>query len=128
MGPTYPRESDIVVNQELAGGWTILGPRASQFALVVSVRVLSFWIDNRPVGHVREQEIDAVVEFFRVFNRVNSDEPLLIAFALHIPSLNRVASSKRYKGPTVYPPATKVEVLVNYQHAGSEVFCPNSRR
>src|SRR5690606_17692145 len=89
------READVVLHQELAGRRTVLGPRAHHLGLVVAVRRRAFAIDDRPIRDVLEQELDAVVELLRVFNRRHRDETFRVAFALHVAELHRIAAAQR---------------------------------
>ncbi len=62
------REPDIVVHQELPRGRAVLGPSAHELPLVVSVRALASAVEDRPVGDVGEQELDAVVELLGILD------------------------------------------------------------
>ena len=121
------REPDVVVDHELPRGRAVLGPRAGELPLVVAVGALALGIDHRPVGDVREQQIDAVVELFRLLGGIDRDQPLLVLLALPVPLLDRVAAAERHEGPAVQHPAAEVEVLVDHQHAGPEIPRANGR-
>ena len=95
--------------------------------IVVPVRALGFGVDDRPVGDVREQEIDIVVEFLGILDRSYRDEALFVALGPHIPALNWVASAERHEGPAVQHSAAKIEILIDHQHSGPEIPRANGR-
>ena len=121
------REPDVVVHHELPRGRAVLGPRAGELPLVVAVGALALGIDHRPVGDVREQEVDAVIELLRPLGRIDRDQSLLVLLALHVPLLDRVAAAEGHEGPAVQHPAADVEVLIDHQHAGAEIPRANGR-
>ena len=95
--------------------------RASSRSLSVPVRALGLGVDHRPVGDVREQQVDAVVELFGRLDGIGGDQSLLVALALHVPALDGVAAAEGHEGPAVQHPAAEVVVLIDDQHAGPEV-------
>ena len=105
MRAADPREPNVVVDQELPSRRTVLGPSTRQLPLVVPVGALGFGIDYRPVGDIREEELDIIIDLLRVLNGSNRDEPLLVALALHISLLYRVATAERQPGRAMQHPA-----------------------
>ncbi len=116
MGAVDPREADIVRHQEFAGRRAILGPGPHQFAVVVAVGALRLAIDDRPVGHIGEQQVDAVIQFLGVLDRGDGDETLGIRFPGHVAQLDRVTAAQRQERARMQHTPAKVEVLVHDQH------------
>ena len=99
VGAADAREPHVVVDEKLprAGQFSAHARESSRF--VVAVRALGLAVDDRPVGEVGEQEIDAVVELFRRLGGVGGDEPLLVALALHVADLHGVAPRRGTRRP-----------------------------
>ena len=116
-----PRETDVVVHQELPGRRGVLGPRARDVPLVVAVRALGLGVEHRPVVEVREQDLDAVVELLRGLGRIDRDVAVAVALAPHVPALDRVAAAERDHRSAEQHPAAGVVVRIDHEHARPEV-------
>ena len=123
-----PGEADIVVHEELPRRRTVLGPGPDELALIVAVRVLGSEVEDRPVGDVGEEQLDVVVELLGILDGSDGDVTVLVALALHVSLLDRIAAAERDERPAVQHPAAEVEILVDDEHGRAEIARPNRRR
>src|SRR5687767_9528897 len=88
-------EAHVVVHEELTCRSAVLGPCAYHLALVVTVRRFAGTVHDRPIGDIREQEVDAVVELLGRLDGRARDETLFVALAFAVPKLQRIAAAER---------------------------------
>ena len=115
------RKPNVVVDQELPGRRTVLGPRARQLPLVVAVRALPLGVDNRPVGDIRKEKLDTVVELLRVLDGIHGDEPLPVTLSVYVPLLHGVTPTQRQPTRAVQHPASEIEVLIDHQNGCAQI-------
>ena len=125
VGAVDTREADVVVDQELSGAVAIVSPGAMQIAVIVAVGRLRRDVEDRPVGHVPEQEVSIFPKLVRLVQRRDLDEAFLVAFARDVSQLHRVAAAERDLRSAVQHLAANVEVLINNEHAQAGIPRPD---
>ena len=65
MGAVDPRKSDVILQLELPGQRSVVGPGTMELAIVVSVPGHAAGVHDRPVGHVLEQQVWVVFQICR---------------------------------------------------------------
>ena len=65
MGAVDARKPDVILQLELPGQRSVVGPGAMELAIVVSVPGHAASVHDRPVGHVLEQQVWVILQIRR---------------------------------------------------------------
>ncbi len=94
--PDDASHADVIRHQEFAGGEAIVGIGPVEVAFVEAVRGLRRVIHDGPVGVVPEQEVRILGYFLRLVHGRGCDEAFLVALALDVAELERIAAAERH--------------------------------